>query len=144
MVWAFGGCLAEKDNKDYRKEFSSFFKNEFKGVKFPSKGSVFDYFVQIDQNSFSMQEWKSVVETIEYDPSVPMGNITVPIPETVSIQSLSKYLIFQQVPVLFIGQAGCGKTQLVQGLLRDIRRIKPDDFYYQSINFNFYTDANYL
>jgi dynein heavy chain len=45
LVWAFGGCLAEKDNKDYRKEFSSFFKNEFKGVKFPSKGSVFDYFV---------------------------------------------------------------------------------------------------
>lgn len=26
-VWAFGGCLAEKDQKDYRKEFSSFWKN---------------------------------------------------------------------------------------------------------------------
>ncbi len=41
-----------------------------------------------------MQEWKSIVETIEYDPAVPMGNITVPIPETVSIQTLSKYLIY--------------------------------------------------
>ena len=40
--------MAEKDNKDYRKEFSSFFKNEFKGVRFPTKGTVFDYFFQFD------------------------------------------------------------------------------------------------
>lgn len=48
LIWSFGGCLAEKDNKDYRKEFSSFFKNEFKGVRFPTKGTVFDYFFQFD------------------------------------------------------------------------------------------------
>ena len=46
-IWAFGGCLTEKDNKDYRKEFSSFWKKEFKSIKFPSKGTVFDYFVKI-------------------------------------------------------------------------------------------------
>lgn len=51
-VWAFGGCLTEKDNKDYRKDFSGFWKNEFKTVKFPSKGTVFDYFVNIEEGGF--------------------------------------------------------------------------------------------
>ena len=44
-VWSFGGCLTHKDNKNFRKLFSQFWRNEFKSVKFPSKGSVFDYFV---------------------------------------------------------------------------------------------------
>ena len=52
-IWAFGGCLTEKDKKDYRKDFSSFWKNEFKQVRFPSKGTVFDYFVQLDDHRTS-------------------------------------------------------------------------------------------
>lgn len=60
-VWAYGGCLSEKDNKDYRKEFSGFWKNEFKSIKFPSKGTVFDYFVDIEASNFSLKEWKSIV-----------------------------------------------------------------------------------
>lgn len=60
-IWAFGGCLTEKDNKDYRKEFSSFWKNEFKGVKFPSKGTVFDYFVCMDSAPNYLREWKTEV-----------------------------------------------------------------------------------
>jgi len=48
-IWSFGGCLTEKDKKDYRKDFSSFWKNEFKQVKFPSKGTVFDYFVDLNE-----------------------------------------------------------------------------------------------
>ena len=36
----------EKDGIDYRKEFSSWWKGEWKSsVKFPQKGSVFDYYV---------------------------------------------------------------------------------------------------
>merc|ERR1712196_77200 len=49
-VWAFGGALCEKDNKDYRKDFSNWWRGEFKPVKFPAKGLVFDYFVAFDEN----------------------------------------------------------------------------------------------
>ena len=66
-----------------------------------------------------------MVNVIEYDPAVPMGNITVPIPETISVQKLSKYLIFSGTPILYIGQAGCGKTQMIKGLLQDIARSTP-------------------
>lgn len=46
LVWSCGGCLAEKDGFDYRKEFSNWWKSEWKtAVKFPSKGTIFDYFV---------------------------------------------------------------------------------------------------
>lgn len=45
-VWAIGGCLAEKDSIDYRKDFSNWWKSEWKtSVKFPSKGTIFDYYV---------------------------------------------------------------------------------------------------
>jgi dynein heavy chain len=45
-VWACAGGLTEKEGVDYRKEFSNWWKAEWKSsVKFPQKGSVFDYFV---------------------------------------------------------------------------------------------------
>jgi dynein heavy chain len=47
LIWALGGVLTEKDGQDYRKEFSNWWKAEWKtSVKFPSKGTVFDYFVE--------------------------------------------------------------------------------------------------
>lgn len=143
-VWALGGALTEKDKKDYRKDFSGWWKNEFKGVKFPGKGTVFDYFVNLEDGKVSFEEWKSRIESIDYEPGTSMQNVTVPIPETVSIQRLSKSLITVGHPVLFIGNAGCGKTQMIKGLLKDIRSSMPDQYYYTIINFNYYTDSTYL
>merc|ERR1719326_2832752 len=45
-VWACGGCLSEVDGVDYRKQFSNWWKQEMKTIKFPSKGTTFDYFVE--------------------------------------------------------------------------------------------------
>jgi len=73
-----------------------------------------------------------------------MQSITVPIPETVSLKQLSKYLIFEKHAILYIGEAGSGKTQLIKGLLKEIRSKMPNDYYFSNINFNFYTDADYL
>ena len=144
-VWGFGGSLCEKDKQDYRKDFSSFWKSEFKGpAKFPSKGTIFDYFVKFEEGRVFFEDWKKVVQTIDYNPSVNMNSVTVPIPETVSVQTLSKHLIEVRHPVLFIGGSGSGKTQLVKGLLKDIRTQDPTRFYYLTINFNYYTDSEYL
>jgi len=143
-VWAFGGGLAEKDNKEYRKDFSNWWRSEFKPVKFPSKGLVFDYYVEFEDTKVNFQEWKNKMNTIEYDRSMQMQSITVPIPETVSLKQLSKYLIFEKHAILYIGEAGSGKTQLIKGLLKEIRSKMPNDYYFSNINFNFYTDADYL
>lgn len=46
LVWGIGGCLTEKEGVDYRKEFSNWWKGSIKSaVKFPSKGTVFEYYV---------------------------------------------------------------------------------------------------
>ena len=46
LVWSVGGALAEKDGIDYRKDFSNWWKGAWKTqVKFPNKGTIFDYFV---------------------------------------------------------------------------------------------------
>jgi dynein heavy chain len=178
-VWAFGGCLTVKDTRDYRKEFSDWWKGEFnKPVKFKPKGTVFDYFVKMDETKAEFEEWKvfltrndkeqaekpaaqnpalqnivgvpnpfeNVTASVEYDGTVPMQNITVPIPETISIKLITKSLMYEGHPTMMIGNAGSGKTQLIKGLLKEIRSASkpPNDYYYVTINFNYFTDAVYL
>jgi hypothetical protein len=143
-VWSFGGALTTKDNINYRKEFSDFWKSKFKRVKFPSKGVVFDYFVMLEGLKPVFEEWKSLLTDYTYDGSVPMKNVTIPIPETLSIKNITKNLILMNHASLYIGNSGSGKTQLIKGLLQEIRKEHPEDYYYSSINFNYYTDSDYL
>ena len=42
-VWAFGGNLLADKSKDHRKAFSNWWQEEFKTVKFPADGLVYDY-----------------------------------------------------------------------------------------------------
>ena len=146
VVWAIGACLSEKDGIDFRKVFSDFWRSQgdWKIVKFPSKGTIFDFFVDQTGDSPKLEEWGKKVPAIEYDDITPMQNITVPTPETVSTSEfLRNYIIVGQA-CLLIGMAGSGKTQLMKGLLKDIVTQKPDSFMYQIINFNYYTESDYL
>jgi dynein heavy chain, axonemal len=143
-VWCFGGALTIKDNTNYRKEFSDFWKNKFKRVKFPSTGLVFDYFVILEGLKPTFDVWKNKLTEYTYDGSVPMKNITVPIPETLSIKNITKNLLLMNHASLYIGNSGSGKTQLIKGLLQEIRKENPEDYYYSTINFNYYTDSDYL
>jgi dynein heavy chain len=54
-VWAFGSGFSEKDNREYRKEFSNWWKDKWKTVKFSPKGTVFDYYV--DMENTRLEEW---------------------------------------------------------------------------------------
>jgi len=138
-VWSFGAGLSEKDGYDYRKQFSNWWKGEFKVVKFPGKGTVLDYFV--DPASNKLDEWNSLVSQIDYDPAVPMQNITVPTVETVSNTYFMKGFVDVGHAVLLIGSAGCGKTQLCKGLLGS---LPVDNFTHFGVNFNYYTDSSLL
>lgn len=44
-LWGLGGALLVDKTKDYRAEFSGWWRSEWKGVAFPDKGLVFDYYV---------------------------------------------------------------------------------------------------
>merc|ERR1719310_1193050 len=81
MIWSIGGCLSEVDGVDYRKQFSNWWKGEMKTIKFPSKGTVMDYYVK----EARLEEWATMVTPLDYSSTTPMGEVTVPTSETVAL-----------------------------------------------------------
>jgi dynein heavy chain len=134
-VWAFGGGLLLKDGVDYRRNFSSWWKNKWLSVKFPTKGMVYDFF--IEKATLRFTSWSSIVPTLEYGPDTSMQRTTVPTPETTALNSLLDLFIIRRHPAMLVGVAGTGKTALIQGKLRALDA----DFLSLVINFNYYTDA---
>ena len=70
-----------------------------------------------------------------------MNEITVPTPETASIAHWMEKLVMNSKPTMLVGPAGCGKTQMVKGLMS---QFKPEERQVCTINFNFFTNANLL
>ena len=50
---------------DGRIEFSKWWLNEFKTVKFPASGTVFDYF--IDKDTYKFEHWSTILPKYEHD-----------------------------------------------------------------------------
>lgn len=60
---------------DYRVEFTKWWVTEFKTVKFPTQGTVFDYY--IDPETHKFEPWTKKVAKFELDPEMPLQvNIT--------------------------------------------------------------------
>ena len=70
IVWGFGSGLFQDQLCDWRNEFSKWFTNEFKSIKFPSTGNVFSFF--IDPESKKFLPWSEKVESFELDPDLPL------------------------------------------------------------------------
>ena len=84
-IWAFGGGLIEKDGVPYRKNFDKWWRATWTAVKLPSKGSVFDYYVNAKAGKFA--PWAELVVDVEYDSALtPMGSVFVPTAETSSLR----------------------------------------------------------
>lgn len=55
---------------DYRVEFSKWWVTEFKTIKFPSAGTVFDYFIDAETKKFV--PWTEKVPKFELDSEMPL------------------------------------------------------------------------
>ena len=142
-IWSMGGILTEKDGIDFKRNFSDWFRQNFKQYRIPPKGTVFDYFVIMDPESPRFEEWTKKIEEIEYKPGENIKYITVPTSETVSVSELMEKLLDVGHPSLLIGMAGCGKTQIANGMLESNRKKneKTNSFTYVSVAFNYYSDT---
>eukprot|EP01138_Halocafeteria_seosinensis_P009362 gb/GECG01009567.1/.p1 GENE.gb/GECG01009567.1/~~gb/GECG01009567.1/.p1 ORF type:complete len:4452 (+),score=647.06 gb/GECG01009567.1/:1-13356(+) len=137
-VWAFGSMCAEKDGVDWRRQFSDFWRANFKGLRFPSRDTVFDYWLDPEGH---LQPWKAhpSFQAVDFDSRTQqMSNVFVPTPETVSITFWARHLFKAKRPLMLAGYAGCGKTAILQGLLNS---SSSENTVQAAINFNFYTDA---
>lgn len=137
-VWAFGGAMFQDQLVDYRVEFSKWWVTEFKIVKFPSQGTIFDYY--LDNETKKFLPWQEKVPKFEFDSDMPLQAVLVHTAETSRYRFFADLLMDNLRPVMLVGNAGSGKTVLVQDKLSGLG----EDYMVTTIPFNHYTTAAML
>uniref|UniRef100_A0A8C2BI93 Dynein axonemal heavy chain 11 n=1 Tax=Cyprinus carpio TaxID=7962 RepID=A0A8C2BI93_CYPCA len=137
-VWAFGGALFQDHLIDYRSEFSRWWCKEMRAVKFPSQGSVFDYY--IDPNTKRFTPWSERTPPFELEPDIPLQVILVHSAETISLTYFIELLLQKGKPVMLVGNAGVGKTILVWDKIAKLK----EEFMVTKVPFNYYTTSAML
>ena len=137
-IWAYGSALYYDGTLDYRAEFSKWWQNEFKTVKFPPNGTVFDFYVDPQQQE--MVPWVQRVPKFELDPDLPLQAVLVHTAETVRIKYFLDLLVDKRHPVMLVGGAGCGKTVLVNEKLSQMN----ENYVVANVPFNYYTTSEML
>jgi dynein heavy chain len=132
-VWAFGGALFKDQLVDWRDEFSKWWQTEFKTVKFPTHGTVFDYYIRSDEKKFL--PWAELTPEFEYDPELPLSASLVPTSETTRVSYFMDRLVQAGHPVLLVGAPGTGKTATILNKLRNL----DENWMEQVASFNHYT-----
>uniref|UniRef100_UPI00398EA260 dynein axonemal heavy chain 11-like isoform X1 n=2 Tax=Pristiophorus japonicus TaxID=55135 RepID=UPI00398EA260 len=134
-IWAFGGAVYQDQLVDYRAEFSHWWCKEIKVVKLPSQGTVFDYYLDPDTKKFSL--WSEKVPAFEMEADNPFQAVLVPTAETTSLQYFVDLLLEKGKPVMLVGNAGVGKTILVEDRLANLS----EDYMVSKVRFNYYTSS---
>uniref|UniRef100_A0A4W6EVU6 Dynein axonemal heavy chain 11 n=1 Tax=Lates calcarifer TaxID=8187 RepID=A0A4W6EVU6_LATCA len=137
-VWAFGGALFQDHLNDYRAEFSRWWSKEMRAVKFPSQGSVFDYFIDSETKKFT--PWSEKMVPFELEPDVPLQTVLVHTPETICLTYFMDLLLQRGKPIMLVGTAGVGKTILVSDKVAKLK----DDYMVAKVPFNYYTTSAML
>ncbi|XP_074871093.1 dynein axonemal heavy chain 9 [Carettochelys insculpta] len=138
-VWAFGGAMFQDQLMDYRVEFSKWWVAEFKTIKFPSQGTVFDFYIDPETKKF--EPWSKLIPKFEFDPEVPLQACLVPTSETVRVRYFMDRLLERRRPIMLVGNAGTGKSVLVGDKLSTLDASK---YLVKNVPFNYYTSSAML
>jgi len=137
-VWSFGSALYNDQVHDYRVEFSKWWNSEFKAVKFPGSGNVFDYYIDTETKKF--EPWTKLVEKHTFDTDIPLQSVLVSTNETTRLRFFIDLLVEKGRPIMLVGGAGTGKTVLMNDKLNALS----DAWVVVNAPFNFYTTAEML
>ncbi|XP_069339362.1 dynein axonemal heavy chain 9 [Eulemur rufifrons] len=138
-IWALGGTMVQDQLVDYRAEFSKWWLTEFKTVKFPSQGTVFDYYIDPETKKF--EPWSKLTPQFEFDPEMPLQACLVPTSETIRVCYFMERLLQRRRPVMLVGTAGTGKSVLVGAKLAS---LDPEEYLVKNVPFNYYTTSAML
>ncbi|CRG96277.1 dynein heavy chain, putative [Plasmodium gallinaceum] len=134
VIWCFGSFLGEKDNVNYKKCFDKYWKNTFKSIKVNRKISVFDFYVE--NNKFKEWNEREIVNQINQN-SLLKNDIFIETVESCSYKYISKLFLKSNMPILFIGKTGVGKTHLCKKILNEDK----DGYKSFYMIFNYYTTS---
>ncbi|NWW98330.1 DYH17 protein, partial [Caloenas nicobarica] len=138
-TWAFGGAMFQDQLTDYRLEFSKWWVSEFKTVKYPAQGTIFDYYIDPETRKF--MPWTEKVPKFELDPEVPLQASMVHTAETTRVRYFMDLLMEKRRPVMLVGNAGTGKSVMMRDKLE---ALSTDEYFVQFVPFNFYTTSAML
>ena len=170
-VWSFGGCLDLKGrqifddmwrnfvtNGNSHDEGKKYFESKIKlkiFSSFPSKGTVFDYSVAInDQSKVKWSTWTSLLDSnYVIDASLEFNQIQVPTADTMCSSYLMERLVNIQAQPLIVGSTGCGKTVSASKFINDyimpktipmVGRNQQTEFGVDSLQFSAHTGTSSL
>uniref|UniRef100_A0AAY4DSH0 Dynein, axonemal, heavy polypeptide 9 like n=1 Tax=Denticeps clupeoides TaxID=299321 RepID=A0AAY4DSH0_9TELE len=137
-VWAFGGALFQDHLIDYRTEFSRWWTKEMRAVKFPSQGTVFDYYIDPETKKFT--PWGEQISQFELEPDIPLQTVLVHTAETICLTYFMDLLVQKGKAIMLVGNAGVGKTILVSDKVAKLK----EDYMVAKVPFNYYTTSAML
>ncbi|KAK7573934.1 hypothetical protein V9T40_011125 [Parthenolecanium corni] len=137
-IWAFGSAMFHDQLIDYRAEFSKWWVGEFKSIKYPAQGTVFDYFIDAETRQFI--PWNEKIPKFELDPDIPLQAAVVHTPESIKIRYFVDLLMDNKHPVMLVGPGGSGKTVLITEKLSTLN----ENYAITTVPFNFYTSSEML
>ncbi|XP_059524579.1 dynein axonemal heavy chain 9 [Myotis daubentonii] len=138
-IWAFGGAMIQDQLVDYRAEFSKWWLAEFKTIKFPSQGTVFDYYIDPETKKF--EPWSTLIPQFEFDPEMPLQACLVHTSETIRLCYFMERLLQRRRPLMLVGTAGTGKSVLVGAKLAS---LDAEEYLVKNVPFNYYTTSAML
>ncbi|XP_051851510.1 dynein axonemal heavy chain 9 [Antechinus flavipes] len=138
-IWAFGGVLIQDQLVDYRMEFSKWWITKFKTIKFPSQGTIFDFYIDPETKKF--EPWSKLIPKFEFDPDLPLQACLVHTVETIRVCYFMEKLLEHQRPIMLVGNAGTGKSVLVGAKLSS---LDADEYMVKNVPFNYYTTSAML
>lgn len=101
-IWAFGSAVFHDQAIDYRIEFSKWWVNEFKGVKFPGgAGTIFDYYIDPETKQF--MPWTEKIPKFELDIDVPLQAVLVHTSESIRVRYFLDLLFAKKHPCMLVG-----------------------------------------
>ena len=110
-IWCIGGGYTWKEGRNYKQEFSNWWKDKWKVIKVQAKGTVFDYFV--DTENSKLDDWNKMANdeiSSTIDTSKAIASYTIPTVDTISASYLMRNFIQINHSPMLVGLAGCGKT----------------------------------
>ncbi|KAH8251731.1 hypothetical protein KR038_005556 [Drosophila bunnanda] len=117
-VWSFGSALSQDVIIDWHREFHKWWTGEFKDIKLPSQGTIFDY--QLNVQTLKFQAWSELAtqEQLEgqIDAETPLQNILISTAETTRLAYFLRLLIDRNLACMLVGSSGCGKGAIFREL----------------------------
>ena len=109
-VWAIGSAMGVSDDgKDYRKVFSEWWKKTFRNVQFPSKDTIFDYWLDAENMVFDSWKASPAFSVLTFDSKTQnMSDVTVPTSESASVSFFMGKLVAGHHCVMLAGPSGTG------------------------------------